>query len=243
MNIYYVIIGVLNIIGFVCFFKYKKPEYGKIFKYTREALILEFSIISLIIAISLYDQFGLNKKLTEKRVELIIELLTELKRQDGFGTHYKINGGFISNPSFYFQKNIAKKNIEIYSDDNSLYDILNSPIAMELDDFDNAFKRTREILNNPIMPELIVEKSQFLRMDGGIGINKNNQPQKLVFLHFTNEGKIKLVKKETKSWVHSNKNNCSLLEFLEKFDSLFKACKDWTDKHSNMDEELNLERF
>lgn len=216
--------------------------FDKIIKYSKELAIFEFSTISLIIAISLFDQFGLNKKLTEKRVELIIELLTELKKQEGFGSHYKVNKSFRSNPSFYFEKNMALVQSQRYSNNEYLDNLLNTKILIELTDFDIGFKGVRRVLNNPIMPKSILDKAQFLSIGGG-SRSINDDPEELLYLYFTSEGKKKLVEKDTKYWTFSSKNNCTLIEFLKKFDALFKACEDWTNNHSNMDEELNLKNF
>ncbi len=216
--------------------------FDKIIKYSKELAIFEFSTISLIIAVSIFDQFGLNKKLTEKRVGLIIELLTELKKQEGFGSHYKVNEKIRSNPSFYYEKNMALVQSQRYSKDEFLDNLLNTKILIELTDFDNGFKGVRRVLNNPIMPKSILDKAQFLGMGGG-SRSKDDDPEELLYLYFTSDGKKKLVEKDTKYWTLSNKNNCTLNEFLKKFDALFKACEDWTNNHSNIDEELNLKNF
>ncbi len=204
--------------------------------------IFEFSTISLIIAVSVFDQFGLNKKLTEKRVELIIELLTELKKQDGFGSHYKVNGKIRSISSFYFEKNMATVQRQRYSKEELLGNLLNTKILIELTDFDNGFNGVRRVLNNPIMPKSIIDKAQFMSIGGG-SRSKDDDPEELLYLYFTSEGKKKLVEKDTNYWIFSSKNNCTLNEFLEKFDALFKACEDWTNNHSNINEELNLKKF
>jgi len=140
----------------------------KVAKYSKELALFEFAVISIIIAISVFDQFGLNKKLTEKRVELIIDLLTELKNQKGFGCHYKLKEKLFMATSFYFEKDMAKKAIERYSNRDS-GDVLNARFMMDLSNFDNGFAKIREVVNNPIMPKSIVDKIQFLGVSGGYG--------------------------------------------------------------------------
>ncbi|AUC13799.1 hypothetical protein BTO06_00935 [Tenacibaculum sp. SZ-18] len=234
---------ILNIILISWIIIHNDYCFEKIIKYAKELAVFEFSAISLIIAVSLFDQFGLNKKLTEKRVELIIELLTELKKQEGFGSHFKINGEFMSNPSFYFEKNMVENHKKRFSKDDFFKKILNTQIVINSTDFDNGFQNVRKVINNPIMPKSIVEKAQFLGISGGMGGSKLNESNELLYLYFTSEGKKELVKKETKYWLFKENNNCTLIEFLKKFDNLFAACEDWTNKHSNIDEELNLKNF
>ena len=216
--------------------------FEKIIKFSKELVIFEFSTISLIMAISLFDKFGINKKLTEKRVELIIELLTELKKLEGFGSHYKVKGETLSNPSFYFQKNMVELYQETFSNDDFFKNLLNTKILINSPDFDFAFNSVRKVLNNPIMPKEIIDKAQFLTIAGGSRSYKN-EPETLLYLYFSQDGKKKLIQRDTKHWVNSRNNDCTLKEFLNKFDNLFKACEIWTNKHSDIDEELNLKNF
>ena len=167
----------------------------------------------------------------------------ELKIQEGFGSHFKVNGELMSNPSFYFEKNMAEKYNKRYLKDDFFKRILNTPIVMESTDFDNGFLKFRKVINNPIMPKSIVDKAQFLGISGGVGGLVLNESTELLYLYFTSEGKMELVKEKTKYWIFKNNNNCTLIEFLRKFDDLFTACEDWTNRHSNIDEELNLKNF
>ena len=201
-----------------------------------------FSLISITIAISVFDRFGLNKKITEKRIELITELLTELKKQNGFGSSYR--GDCFANPSFYYQKNMFKVNKEIYSKIDGLGNLLNTRILFNSNDFFNDFKNVRRVLNNPLMPKSIIDKAQFLKGNNmGEPIASKDDPSKKLFLYFTSEYKEKLVKGETEEWMFRFNGNYTLKDFLKEFDVLFDACEKWTIKHSNVIEELNLKNF
>jgi len=233
---------ILNLILVPWIIIHNNFDLEKVLKYSKELALFEFAVTSIIIAISLFDQFGLNKKLTEKRVELIIDLLTELKNQSGFGCHYQLKGKLFMSTSFYFEKDMAKKAIESYSDRDSS-GILNTRFMMDSNDFYNGFEKVREVVNNPIMPKSIVDKIQFLGVSGGYSNSEIKEADEIAHIYFTSEYKKKLVKKETKYWCISSRNDCTLLEFLQKFDDLFDACENWTDKHSNINEGLNLDYF
>ncbi|MDO6744815.1 hypothetical protein Q4553_09525 [Tenacibaculum soleae] len=203
-----------------------------------------FSLISITIAISVFDRFGLNKKITEKRIELITELLTELKKQNGFGSSYR--GGCFANPSFYYQKNMVKVNKEIYSKIDGLDNLLNTRILFSSNDFFNDFKNVRRVLNNPLMPKSIIDKAQFLKESNknfGYPTTTTNHPSKELFLYFTLEYKEKLLKDETEEWMFRFNDSYTLKDFLKEFDVLFDACEKWTIKYSNVIEELNLKNF
>lgn len=242
-EIYIIGFIIINILIMIWIIIHNEFDPDKILKYGKEIAVLEFSSISIYLAFRLYDQFGLNKKLTEKRVELIIELLTELKRQKGFGTHYEIKDKIWSNPAFYFEKNMVRKAIDYYSNYESLKGVLDSKFTMDLNDFDNGFQKVKEVLNNPIMPKSIIDKAQFLETGGGTGGKIVTDENEMTYLYFTQEGKNKLIKKDTQHWCFSYNNNCKLIEFLQKFDDLFEACEKWTNNHSNIDEGLNLKNF
>lgn len=58
---------ILNMISIPWIMIHNDLDIEKVLKYTKELALFEFAIISLIIAVSVFDQFGLNKKLTEKK--------------------------------------------------------------------------------------------------------------------------------------------------------------------------------
>lgn len=235
---------ILNLICLPWIICHNNYDLEKILKYSRELALFEFGAISLLLAISLFDQFGLNKKLTEKKIELIIELLTEFKKQRGFGTNYEVKEEIWSNPAFYFEKNMAEKAVQYYTKlDSPMKGILNSKFTMDLNDFDDGFEKIKKVLNNPLMPPSILDKAQFLKSNGGVGGKQVKESKEMTYLYFTDTGKKKLINKEIDHWVFAYNNNGTLYEFLKKFDNLFKACEDWINKHSNISEDLNLEGF
>lgn len=216
----------------------------KVLKYSKELASVEFPGVSLFIAISVFDQFGLNKKITEKKVELIIELLTELKNQKGFGAHYEINGGLLSSRPFYFGESMAKNYIDRVTKLESNYlNFLNSRLKMDGNDYDEAFKKVKKVLNHPLMPNKIVEKAQFLKLSGGLKDIIDTEFVGVVYVCFTNEAKIKLIEGNREDWFFAENNKCTILEFLNKFDELFNVCEEWVSLHSNINEKLNLEEF
>lgn len=243
----YLVIGfiVLNLILIPWIIIHNQWDFEKIIKYAKELAVFEFSTISLIIAINLFDQFGINKKLTEKRIELVLELITELKLQEGFGTHIYKNGEYSVNPPFWFSINMeekASKMLKQIAGEES-QSLLDGPININSHDFDRAFEKTRKLLNNPIMPKNIVQKSRFLKLSGGHNDENLRARKLIVFVYFTPEAKKELIEKNGYNWLVSFNNDCTLREFLLKFENIFKECQKWTDKHSDISEDLNFQNF
>lgn len=228
------VIGIFSNWNLACFFQNFK-----------ETLIFEFSIVSLIIALNLYDKFGINKKLTEKRIELVLGLITELKSQEGFGTNIYKNGEYLINPAFYFGVNMtgkASKRLEnIENGKNNSF--LDEPININQRDFNKAFKKTRRLLNNPIMPKKIVQKSSFLKLSGGFNNEELRARKVIFFVYFKSEAKKELIENDGNTWTVSFNNDCTLREFLVKFEGIFRECQKWANKHSDISEDLNYQNF
>lgn len=127
--------------------------------------------------------------------------------------------------------------------DSDIAGILNSRFTMDGNDFDEAFKKVKTILNHPLMPNSIVEKAQFIKLSGGTGGKIVEDASEMTYVYFTDNAKQKLIKKDRKHWFFAGNNECTVLEFLNKFDELFNACEEWANRHSNINEKLNLEEF
>ena len=199
---------------------------NKTWSYFTDALKLLFTALTTIIALKIYDRFGLNKKLSEKRTELIVELLIELKK-----IYFRAQIDNRISAPFYASKNMDNqfKHIEVKDQ--------NIKILLHLEDFDTATEKIIILKNNPLMPPSISEKLTFLEKSGG-QINPELREIHRTKLFFTKKS-IEAGKEEN-HWMVKSNNNCSLKEFVLKFNELFIEIEVWIDKHSNLDEKLNI---
>lgn len=203
-------------------------DFERTLSYSSELLKLIFSFITLIIAINIYDQFGLNKKLTEKRVELIIELLTEIKKIS-FRAQIK-SGVHMTNINF-----LPSKDIKNYLKNNSIFE--NTRVLFKLRERDEIIYKILLIKNNPILPKVISEKLEFIEpktvKTPEKSIEFNNAK-----IYFSKDGESKLF--EEKDWFVEFENNCTLKEYINKYEILFIEIEKWINKHSNLDDKLNI---
>lgn len=220
------IFSVLLFTSLYCYYS----DFDKAFNNSSNFLKLFFSFITLIIALKIYDKFGINKKITEKRVELLIELLIELKK-----VYFKINiktSNSEMNQPFFPSKSI-KDYLKGFDTEELSRNIL-FYYAGERDDF---VKNIILLKNNPIMPLSIVDKLDFLEYRGG------SSPQKQIELYtakvyFTQNGAKNLDEKG--KWIVDYKNDCTVEEFILKFESLFIEIENWINEYSNLKDELNI---
>lgn len=224
------IIG-LFILGSIVFggiFIYSK-DYKTALVGTSELLKFIFSLVTVIIALRIYDRFGLNKKLTERRSELIIELLIEIK-QLRFGI-YATHEGNILGTGLFPQKNMTKYFDHI--DEN----FLSCRPLIYLGDKDERIKKIQLIENNPLLPKSIKQKLEFLTMQGG-SRNLLKQYKGIAKIYFSNLGKENL--KNEDNWFEEANSKETLKEYLFQFSELIIEMENWIKKHSNLIDELNI---
>lgn len=196
---------------------------------TSEILKILFSFVTLIIALKIYDRFGLNKKIAEKRTELIVDLLIELKNKS-FRIDVQTNGKR-TNMLFLPKKNIYNY-LQVLSKDQ-----LNSKVFFLLEEKENLFKKIELIENHPLLPKAIRSKLEFLTVKSGFRPEINPELH-TAQICYSNEGVKKL--EDKKLWFIIFNNNCSLKEYLIKYQSLFEEIDKWINKYSNLSDELNI---
>ena len=223
-----IIITQIGIIIFLLLFLY----YGNLdITIEKSSYILKilFSYITLIIALKIYDRFGLNKKITEKRTELIVDLLIELKK-----IYFRVDTiqeACGRNSPFFPKKDISKF-LDFFEEKELEYKILF--LIGEKDEF---LKKIETIENNPLLPKSIKEKLYFLTTKGGAHPKENVDSYKAK-IYFTKKGAEKIY--DEKSWLMEWGNDCTLKEYINKFRELFEEIESWIKKHSNLSDELNI---
>jgi len=189
---------------------------------------LLFSIIGIILAIKLYDRFGLNKKLTEKRTDLLIELLNIIKTNK-----FVVESKYPNGESTI--RIIPKKGmVKFYGDalkngELELFVLFNSQ--------DNL-KYTKTIIlytNNLILPKAIASKMNFL-LPNWYSYDKNRSNYNVKLLY--SDGR-KIINDE-KKWYWHEDSPLTLREYLTNYENLLVEIENWINKHSNLTEDLNI---
>lgn len=198
----------------------------KTWSYFTDSLKLLFTALTTVIALKIYDRFGLNKKLSEKRTELIVELLIELKK-----IYFRADIDDRIWAPFSISKDMSNQLKHIDAKDQNI------KILFHSEDFDIATEKILILKNNPLMPKSISEKLSFIEISGGQNSRELREIHKTK-LFFTRKSIDD--RKEEKHWMVKSNNNCSLKEFILKFNEVFIEIEIWIEKHSNLDEKLNI---
>jgi hypothetical protein len=196
------------------------------FNLASEILQLIFSIITLVIAINIYDKFGINKNITEKRTELLLKLLIELK-----GLNFRViikSEKSISLRFFVSSKDITK-NLDGLSKDQ-----LDTKIIFKINDQNQISEKLKYYNDNPVLPKKIRENLNFLKPSPGDILDFNELDNVSALNFYINDSKT-----EKTDWIY-NENLYNLNEFVIKFRDLFTEIEKWINEHSNLKDDLNI---
>lgn len=170
-----------------------------------------------------------------KRSELLLDLLSELKKLRLYIITYKDGSNVGMNPVAL--KYDIQKEISFYSDEE-----LNAPILFYSDEKVSVLKKIISIADNPILPNEIHNKMNFLNLYGGRGSkSKDNKTLNNKYYHkiyFSERGQKNL--KENGDWLTEFNNDCSLKEYAEKYSLLMSEISLWIDKTTNTRDKLNI---
>lgn len=184
-----------------------------------------FSLGTLILAVWIYDKHDSNKKITQERIDLLVSLLVELKLLRFFCS-YDLKDGDGGGLNFFPGANMLK----YIDDEREMFDckVCFSPY------FGSKLRDVYRIKNHPLLPSNIIERMEFLESAGGRSIGKKDYHAKI--LYDTKDIKEKL----NGHWFFSHNNDCTLKEYIIKYQLLFKEIDDWLKNNSNLPEKFNM---
>ena len=177
------------------------------------------TIIALIIAINLYDRFGIESDFKLKQTNKVLEL-ADLLKGNFFKVQYK-NGGYFINLKKDFLKMIDE--LKTFEWDSEKI------ILISLNDFQNTFGEIIALKRSYWLPDSIKEKIKFLEF---YGLNDVEDPadQKYVRYHFSNNI-------DNKEWMETMPT-MTFREFTKNLYDLVESIEIWLEKNSSV--KLNL---
>lgn len=224
------ILSVVSIIYSLIFLN--ESENDKRISFAVGLIRLIFSISTFILAILLYDRFGFRKKMYEKKLELVLDVLIKLKQLRI--VIIAVNKKTHHLASLDIQKNMHNQHLlnEINLFSNVLFDPVNIYGNKDL-------MEIKSLKSNPILPKGISESLEFLFpkiLRGGKSLG-DEYSEKFVQIDFGNESKLKII--NTEGWVFPDEG-MTFETFISHFENSLKTIEDWLDSHSSIKSELNI---
>lgn len=195
----------------------------------KDISVLTYSTFTLIIALLLFDRFDYRKKVFDKKLSIVLELIQFLKKttvgisQKSESSQYA-GGLFIDREKIF---NFKKREMIDF----------NSSVVFNINDVIEYFNQIELFRNNPFMPKEINKSLSFI----GEQIFVGNPSKDLKY--FSNFTKISL----NKSQDFFKLENCSLPEskitfneFLDLYIKCLNEIENWINKHSNFKSDLNF---
>lgn len=177
------------------------------------------SIITLIVAVILFDKYGLNAKFKEKQLETVLSLIYELK----------LLSLTVSNGELTYM-NYIRKCINLKRFPKNTYDVDKTKILLVPDNFYELLTPLYILYSSPWLPSEIKKEMNFLNIYGTNNIDDFDN-SKYVSLNINNQGK--------KPWVITTPIY-TFDSFSNSLFSLLTTTLQWLDHHSSIEVDFDL---
>lgn len=194
----------------------------------KDITLMSFSFSTLIIALLLYDRFDYRKHLYKKKLDLVIDLLTELKSSS---FHVKFDTTAGTHFAYFAIKRSSIKTLENL-------DFLKFPICFSDEYRSNYYKSIIPFLENPFLPKEILESLNFLNIGSTHSVNHETKfEERYVKLYLNKFGNFS---DENLLWHAEIMPERTLQKYTLDFYNCLTVIEAWIDKHSNIKSELNI---
>lgn len=186
-------------------------------------------IVTTVIAILLYDKYGVDKKIVDKNLEIVLQFVDELRK-----TTIYIHGESNTGGSYAMMINFWYRPIE-KNDLMSRY--LNDKLFFKLD-YGYALNNLYEIDKNPFMPPEISDKFQKISLKVLPEITEEEKAGSYAVA----TASVNMVELEGKNQIIGKLNGhvFTLGEYIENFIAVRDAIKKWLKAHNVDDSSLNF---
>ena len=166
----------------------------------------------------------------EEQSVLLLNLLVELNRVK-FRVSSSISVGYVH------LKHIPK--IDLTVDDSYFQKrTMDAPVYFIFGERDSIMSRIMEIADNPLLPMEVKEKMAFLYTVSGTRNPKNDSVPYRNILYFSKKGHE--LSRDKDNWTYEVNNECSLKEYIEKYQLLYSEINLWIEKTTKTKGKLNL---
>lgn len=201
----------------------------------KEAINISGSLISsiantvtIIIALLLFDRFGVSKKTLDKKIETVFNLLEVIKSKTIFAEYEADSGSYHAAISISDNLEQFKKNKIMLEKD----------IVFNYEDINNGLSEIRKYTASVWLPAQIKEKILKISLLSATSVKDHSQKNKYVKVYFLLYPEAR--KDKEVMWFITNQKETTFNEFLSNLEDLVAEIKSWLNKHSNSDLELNI---
>lgn len=191
------------------------------------------SFLTIVIALLLYDRFGYRKIIYEKKLDLVLKLIENLKATC-INIAYK---NISEKKSFYGRIFIDKKQIDFKLLESNIN--VNSFVIFHVVDIENYFTKFNFLVSNPYLPKELINKLEFLNINNFQGVEKNPAYQNEYVKISIHNSTSSVVIEDLNGW-YKMPNDISLLTFISNYLECLNSIEEWINKHSNIKSDLNI---
>jgi esterase/lipase len=188
------------------------------------------STVTIIIALVLFDRFGVSKKTLDKNIETVFNLLEVIKSKTIYA-EYESDSGIQ-----YFAAISIHDNLEEFKKNKIM---LEKDILFNYEDINKGLSEIHQFKASVWLPVQIRKKIEKISFISVYSVNdsflqKNNCVK--IYFHLYPEAR----KEKEVRWYKTNQKETTFNEFLSNLEDLVAEIKSWLNKHSNSDLELNI---
>lgn len=112
------------------------------------------AILTLWIAILLYDKYGVDKKIVDKNIQIVFDIVEELKRTNLYAEGKNSSGSYVMRINFWTTDISESDMLNRYMNDKAYFSI----------SYVNAFDRLNELSRDPFVPKSIADSIKLIQM-------------------------------------------------------------------------------
>lgn len=214
----FILLLVIAVAVFVpIFFRADKEDFNQTLNIISTLISAIAGLLTLLIAILLFNKFGIETPLLQKNTEIVFSFLEEFKKT-----------------SFFIQGKTFALMVRTQDQHHKLFEDWYSQKLLFSANYSSGLDRLLKISESPFMPKSIYEKMDKLRFYMLTMDVKDDNLDDYAIVQVAGQSLIE------EKFGRFNHQDMTLFEFLILIDDLKTEIKNWINKHSNYSPDLNI---
>lgn len=189
------------------------------------------SIVTLIIALTLYDRFGIRKNLFERKVVVVLDLLMHIK---SLKVKYSYSNSNPQSNGISYSGGIIEIKKQLFPIHSHQEKIMDAPVLFYLYTVIQEFEALRDYANNPFLPKHISKSLDFI----GTSYSKPIDKRYLEIVKVATIGDQ--ANFDIDDWVEIDGKFMSLRSYLKHLIHTITLIEEWLNKNSDYNLDLNI---